>query len=90
VRSYKVYNCKESKDVALETCFMQGNFAYPSSALARLAECTGSRAWIEKSGYDVTDELLATASPQIKEKIAEQILAHGMKYGRVKKKGLSQ
>jgi hypothetical protein len=82
VRSYKVYNCKQSRDLNLVTCSMRGNFEYPSSAVARLAECTGTRAWIEKSDKDVTAELMATASSQIKEKFAEHILAHDMKYGR--------
>lgn len=82
---YKVYNCSEKGDFALETCIPQGHFKYPSSAIARLAECTGSRAWIEKSGSCVTDELIATASLQIKEKLAAQVLAHDMKYGRASK-----
>jgi hypothetical protein len=91
VRSYKVYNCDEAdaspiaRNAMSETCYMQGNFTYPSSALARLAQCTGSRAWIEKSGNDVTDELIATASSQIKAKLAEQSLSYDMKYGRLKR-----
>ena len=82
MRSYKVYNCKSSRDLELVTCMMQGNFSKPESALARLAECTGVRAWIEKSGRDVTAEMIEKATPEVKVRLAEKSLSYGMKFGR--------
>lgn len=86
MRSYKVYNCNMDRGLMFPvTCIFQGSFKHSSSAVERLSVCGGTRAWIEKSGNDVTAELMATAPPQIKGKLAEQILAFGMEYGRAEK-----
>lgn len=85
---YKVYNCDDKGAFALETCFYQGAFKYPESAIARLIQCTGTRAWIQtKDGRDVTTELIAGADPDSKAKLAEQALLWDMKYGKAKRGG---
>lgn len=85
---YKVYNCNTKGDFVLETCFWQGSFKYPGSAIARLIQCTGTRAWIEtKDGRDVTTELIAAADSRSRAKLAEQSLVWDMIYGKGLKGG---
>ena len=86
-RQYRVFNCTDSRDFKLETCFLQGTFVYESSAVNRLIQCTGVRVWIEKDGVDVTEELLDRADPKTKMRLAEIRLTSDIVYGRAARGG---
>lgn len=66
-------------------CFFQGAFIYASSAVARMAECTHERVWVEdENENDVTEKLIAEAPKNLRVRLSRSVLEWHVTFGRGK------